>query len=297
MQNTPKLFTNTDSVYAEVKEELRSYFDTGSVDDLMFDKWTLNALGKLGRSAFPVRETFIPLNNYTGELPCDFKYVRELWVCGILDYKRLPNPSSVYYQQDCRVTRIMDRCDDCFDEEDINCCDECDDNHPSQLAKYQVTFKHTGQTFFEYRFKGLLKPGNNHAYDLCGKDCPNIGVNGMDTFDIRDGKLVTNFRDGNLHLIYYSDNTDEDGILIEDEFRLQDYIRKSLIYNVFRQLSNQVTDETFNQIQLKKQEAKMEMDIAQVELESYKKSQTIMKKANAISRINNRFNYFRRSLR
>ena len=50
-------FISPEPLYATVKEELKSYFDTGAVDDLMFGTWTDKALRKLGKSSYSIAET------------------------------------------------------------------------------------------------------------------------------------------------------------------------------------------------------------------------------------------------
>ena len=49
-------FVSPEPVYATVKEELKSYFDTGAVDDLLFPTYLDKALKKLGRTTFVISE-------------------------------------------------------------------------------------------------------------------------------------------------------------------------------------------------------------------------------------------------
>lgn len=289
-------FVSPEDIFAEVKEELRSYFKTGAVDDLYFERWTHQAMSKFQKSAYPIKETFLPLNNFMADLPCDFNSVRELWVCGTLETAHYQNPTSYYYQKDCRVTRIDDRCHECFDEGCPNCCDPCSDDNPINKRKYQVTYKSTGETWFEYKFSHLLRPGNKTTLGKCSPDCFNKGIESMDTFAIEGNKLMTSFRDGNLHLVYYSDNSDEAGVLIPDKQRVKEYIHRHLVYKIFQQLANQVVDETFNQIQMKKQEAKQEVDEAYILALIDLRTETIEDKRRAIKKVNRRFGGYTRSL-
>ena len=50
-------FTSPQPTYAIVKEELKSYFDTGIVDDLMFPTYLNKCLSKLSRATKPISET------------------------------------------------------------------------------------------------------------------------------------------------------------------------------------------------------------------------------------------------
>jgi hypothetical protein len=44
-------------LYATVKEELKSYFDTGAVDDLLFPTYVNKCLSKLGKTSYKITET------------------------------------------------------------------------------------------------------------------------------------------------------------------------------------------------------------------------------------------------
>ena len=72
--------------------------------------------------------------------------------------------------------------------------------------------------------------------------------------------------------------------LIPDNFWVQDYIRKFIIFKCFAKLSNVITDETFNQIMIKKKEADNDQAIAFINAESELKKQTIFTKMKAIKR-------------
>lgn len=283
-------FVSAEGIYAEVKEKLKSYFDSGSIDDVMFPKYTQRAMAKFRMSSKPIKETFIPLHNFTGDLPSDFHKVRELWACTVEFTDPIKDPSAYYYQTDCRITPIFDKCNECFDEEDYQPC--------SIPAKYRVTHKVQGYTIFEYKFSHYLRPGNYNAKSHCGAQCPNIGCDSPDTFDIDGCKISTSFREGSLHLIYYSDNSDEDGnILIPDNAYVQQYLIDTLVFRCFEALDNQVTDESSNLIYRKKSEARQDMDSSYISASLELKKQSIYKVKDNITKSKQRFNGYKRSLR
>lgn len=286
-------FIKADAIWAQVKEELKSYFNSGSVDDVLFPVWTNQAMSKFQKSSLPIKEVYIPLKNFVGELPCDFNSVKAVWACGVSHVKYVPNPTSTYYQTDCRITQIDDKCHACF-EQDVECCDECSDNFPRNRQKYMVTHKVTGVDMLQYRTTHLLRPATYHTVSHCGKSCDNIGVQSQDEFDIRDGKIVTNMRDGNIHLVYYSEN---DETLIPDVFEVKDYLIKYLKVRLFEQLLNQTTDESFNQIQYKMQMYEQQKNEAFVIAETQLKKWTVYDVANQAIKQKNRLNKFRRTLR
>ena len=70
-------FTSPESIYSLVKEEFKSYFDTGAVDDLLFPTYLDKCLKKLGRSSYIISEDVIEIDNFQGRLPDNFYAVRE----------------------------------------------------------------------------------------------------------------------------------------------------------------------------------------------------------------------------
>jgi hypothetical protein len=78
------------------------------------------------------------------------------------------------------------------------------------------------------------------------------GSSTYDSFDIRDNKFVTNFRNGVVHLVFYAQDYDSLGNqLIPDNYRIREYLEHFIKYKVFEMLVNQTNDETFNQLQQK----------------------------------------------
>lgn len=285
-------FIDPAPIWAQVKEELSSYFDSGSVDDALFPIWTSQAMSRFYKSALQIKQEVIHIDGFMADLPCDFDSVRAVWACGVAYSKVVPNPSSYYYQKDCRITEIYDRCNECFEEPEIDCCDHCSPNHPSQTKNYRVTHKVTGETLFNYRFSHLLKPTSQNKLGL---GCENNYVDCTDEFDIKDNKIVTSFRDGTLHLIYYSNSDGE--VLIPDNYFIKDFLMKQIKFKLFEQISNQVTDETFNQIQSKLAYYENQKNIAFVTASTELKKWDIYQIHDNVKRTNRKLNVYKRTLR
>lgn len=287
-------YVSAEPLYAEIKETLKSYFDSGAIDDLMFPIWADRCIQKFRRSLFKIEETSLQISNYESALPDDFKFVRELWLCtNVKQYVQSPN--AYYYQKDCRVTKVDDKCAPCFDENDkpvpiLPCpattCDPCQDN-------YIVTHKITNHAILSYNFKYLLKPGNISVRSHCASDCSNFNCNSYETFDIRDCKLITNFANGYVHLTYYSDNYNaEQELQIPDNVRMQEYIRLYIMYKIFETLSHQATDESARQIDNKMMYYKQLSDEAYVIADIETKKKDIYSKIKGIVKTKNRYNQF-----
>jgi hypothetical protein len=159
-----------------------------------------------------------------------------------------------------------------------------------------------------YRREYLLKPGNISAKQNCGveytdnwemyREAPAVrqftpGSASVDSFDIRDNKFVTNFRNGVVHLVFYS--TDYDGMgnqLIPDNFRIREYIEAYLKFKMFETLVNQINDETFNQLQQKMMYYKQNYEEAFIMADIEIKKQTPWEKQRRIKNDLNRFNMY-----
>jgi hypothetical protein len=144
-----------------------------------------------------------------------------------------------------------------------------------------------------YQRAYLLKPGNISVKADCALDCANFGSSAADSFDIRDNKFVTNFRHGVVNLIFYSYDYDTSGNqMIPDNYRIREYVEAFIKYKMFETLSNQVNDETFNQIEKKlgyyKQLSEEAFIMADIEI----KKQDVYKKQRKIREDLNRFNMY-----
>jgi hypothetical protein len=172
----------------------------------------------------------------------------------------------------------------------------------------QAVYKTNQQVERSYKHEYLLKPGNISARSNCDVSYTEAwnfsnppesireftpGSSGYDSFDIRDNKFVTNFRNGVVHMIFYATEYDNGGNqLIPDNFRIREYIEAFIKFKVFETLANQINDETFNQLQTKlayyKQLSEEAFIMADIEI----KKQDAWTKQRRIKNDLNRFNMY-----
>ena len=257
-------FVSPEPVYSTVKEELKSYFDTGAVDDLMFPTYLDKCLRKLGRSSYVIAEVILEIRDFEARLPDNFFAVREAWRCSALPVDN--QDSGSFYSQATLTENIQvrpldvggDPCSSpgCIDP---NCNGTC-------TVIEQTIYKSTVSSSVNFKREYLLKPGSISAHRNCTVDYTEAwsftneaqnreftpGSSSYDSFDIRDNKFVTNFRDGVVHLLMYVTEYDNIGNqMIPDNYRVREFVEAFIKYKVFEVLSNQINDETFNQIQQK----------------------------------------------
>lgn len=275
-------FIPPDQIFAEIKEEMDSYFTAGIVDDVMFFTYLNGALRKLGNGAKEISETAFELKDFTASLPSDFHLAREVWLC--TDVVKVHQAANAYY--DARTCMLA--------PSEYDPCNPCDNCLEGCVEKKTLVFKTTGQVAMTFSIHTLLSPGNISVRDKCSKDCANYNASSPWTFDIRDGKLVTNLSHGVIYLIYYKNETTEDGYsMVPNSEPLLDFIRSFIKYKMYEKIWNSVTDETANQLYQKYIIYQAEMFEKKVIAETEMKKRTIQQTFNSIKDDRRRLNKFR----
>lgn len=284
-------FTTPEIVYSTVKEELKSYFDTGAVDDLMFPTYLDKCLRKLGRTTYVIEETVLQIEDFEARLPDNFFAVREAWLCTEVDARPYQTANSFYSQADSQTTiqvsPVISNQVPCTNPECTTGCPTC---MPDLI---QAVYKTNNSMARSYSKQYLLKPGNISVRANCSLDCVNFGSSAADSFDIRGNKFVTNFRNGVVYLIFYATEYDDLGNqMIPDNYRIREYIEAFIKYKVFETLSNQTNDETFQQLQQKLNYYKQLSDEAFIMADIEVKKQDVYAKQRRIKQDLNRFNMY-----
>ena len=299
-------FTSPERIFALVKEELKSYFDTGAIDDMLFLSYTDKCLRKLGRATYVITGTILNIEDFEARLPDNFYAVREAWMCTEVGSSAIQGASSFYSQaaSSCtiQISPMIVNGNSC-----TSVCppDECDPCMPNLV---QAVYKTDNSTVFTYERKYLLKPGNISVKKQCDvgymSNWSNFSQDRLnkqfvpysstyDSFDIRDNKFVTNFRSGVVNLIFYATEYDNVGnVLIPDNYRVMEYIEAFIKYKMFETLMNTVTDETSKQIEGKLQYYKTLSDEAFIMAEIELKKQTMWQKQLKVKKQLRRFNKY-----
>jgi hypothetical protein len=289
-------FVSPEPLFATVKEELKSYFDTGAVDDLMFPTYLDKCLRKLGKATYVIKEDVLHIEDFQARLPDNFYAVREAWLCTEIDGYPYRSANSFYSQaasQDTiQVSPVISGDKPCNNPD---CVDPNCNGAECMPLLIQAVYKTNNEVNVKYTKQYLLNPGNISTKSNCSLDCINYGSSAADSFDIRDNKFTTNFRKGTVYLVFYATEYDEEnGIqLVPDNFRIREYIEAYLKYKVFETLSNQVMDETFNQLQQKMMYYKQAADEAYIMAETEIKKQDVNTKMRRLKQQLNKFSMYR----
>ena len=262
-------FISSVQIMSRVKEELRSYIFSGAMDDLLFELWVKDCIDKFEYTYLPIHTCAMDMWNHKCELPCDFKAVREVWMCATYFKGPITSPHVFYYQTDCRINAAplpAESCSACVDG--YQCFPPSQTPTPVALPSlcdvpddYIVTHKVMNQMVFSYKVTALLKPGNFRTLSKC-QESPNVDVFCVDTFDIVGDTLQTSFRQGTIHMAYYGSHAiqDESGYyMIPDNEPFQKYVYEYLRYMIFRQMMDQSTSDDYNMARAKLQDAEDRM--------------------------------------
>jgi hypothetical protein len=286
-------FVSPEPVYATVKEELKSYFDTGAVDDLMFPTYLDKCLRKLGRATYVISEELLTIDDFQARLPDNFFAVREAWLCTDVNAYPYQSANSFYSQADSvstiQISPLTISGKACNDP---NCTPQgCPKCLPSYIQ--QAVYKTNTERNISYTLTYLLKPGNISVRQNCTLDCANFESSSADSFDIRDNKFVTNFRNGHVYLIFYATEYDNIGNqMIPDNYRIREYVEAFIKYKIFETLSNQINDETFKQLTDKLAYYKQLSDEAFIMADIEIKKQDVYTKQRRVRKEINRFNMY-----
>jgi hypothetical protein len=157
----------------------------------------------------------------------------------------------------------------------------------------QAVYKTNNEMNQIFNREYLLKPANVSTERFCGNGCLNYGSSAPDSFDIHDNKFIVNFREGTVNLIFYAKQYDSVGYqLVPDNYRIMEYIEAFIKFKVMEQLSNQVIDETSNQIERKLQRYEMAANEAYILAETEIKKQDVYAKLRAITKQRNSLNMY-----
>ena len=313
-------FVSPEPIYATVKEELKSYFDTGAVDDLLFPTYLDKCLKKLGKTTLIISEETLYIQDFEARLPDNYYGIREAWMCTAIPQLPYQSANSFYSQAasatTIQVSPIIRGGDPCPNPCPNTECKECDCNGVCMPLLAQAVYKTNTQTNRSIRLDYLLKPGNISARQHLNnhQDCEPLdnsrnwefhnnlpmhnGSNPLssvyNSFDIRDNKFVTNFRNGVVHLIFYATEYDQVGNqMVPDNYRIREFVEAFIKFKVFETLTNQTNDETFNQLQQKLIYYKQLYEEAYIMANIEIKKQTSWEKQARIKNDLNRLNMYK----
>jgi hypothetical protein len=234
---------STESIVAQLKEELRSYFETGVIDDGMFPMYVDHCLKKVGMTMLESVDEIIPLRNKKAILPEGVVFLNDVLYAGDEQNIKgnIPGGTNMYNQTTTEVVLQPDGT--------INV-----PGNPEVGSTVQIVERTTNRLLNTYDIVTRLRPASLQAKNMCEDSRFKKFYDYPYYYDVSGRILSTNHPDGELLIRYKRYRTDDEGYpMVPDNVTMQDLVQYYLRYKIFEQLWNSVTDETYNQMQNKMQ--------------------------------------------
>lgn len=267
-------YITSEPLIAEVKQELKTYFEAGAISEVLIPSFIDQALRKLKVLALRPEEAVIRFENYKSELPHDFH---------LLDYA-LSYSSDVYW--DSAVNSLVGSW---YKSIEGNGCSidstsiEMYETITVPMPGFRISLKHPKwiRVYFD-------------STSLCVEGCENLKASSTDIIKINNHrKASATFEEGCVYLKYFSRPIDDDGIpMIPEVLEVEEYIKSYLKYKFFEQMWHSVMDESSKQVGEKLMYYKREqLDKLQAAY-NYLMTKTKQQMADAVVRTRNRFSKF-----
>lgn len=267
-------YITSEPLIAEVKQELKTYFEAGAVSEVLIPTFIDQALRKLKVLALNPEEAVIRFENYKSELPPDFY---------LLDYA-LSYSTDIYW--DTAAGSMVGswyksiQSDGCI-------------SGPSSIEMYEaITIPLPGFRISMQRPKWIRVYADSTS--LCVENCENLKVSSTDIIKINKHKKASaSFEEGCVYVRYFSRPVDDNGIpMIPEILEVEEYIKSYLKYKFFEQMWHSVMDESSKQVTDKLTYYKREqLDKLQAAF-NYLMTKSKQQIADSIVRSRNRFSKF-----
>lgn len=234
---------SAEGIIAQLKEELRSYFETGVIDDGMFPMYVDHVLKKIGMTMLESVDEIIYLKNKKSILPEGIVFLNDVLYAGMESESTalIPGGTNTYNQTTTTVVLQQDGT--------MN-----DPNNPEVGQKATIVERTTNRVLATYDIVTRLRPASLKAKNMCEDSRFKKFYDYPYYYDVNGRILSTNHPDGELLIRYKRYRLDDDGYpMIPDHVTMQDVVQFYLRYKIFEQLWNSVTDESYNQMQNKMQ--------------------------------------------
>jgi hypothetical protein len=222
---------STDTVFADVKQMLKTYNAAGLINDSDLFRWTVQIINRLGISQLVEKEIVLDIENYKVQLPEDFNM---LWVahkckpcCGEEAYT-----SKIYRLGGEQRLHLKDWVN-------IHCYDQCDTcrNDEEYFVTRVVELEDKQLVQDKFCDRTLLSFNKRVSKDKCHTKCPNLYTDCKDQFNLDDKYMYFNFCEGCVHIQYYANPFDEEGYpLILDNTYMSQAVEDYLIYKTLQMI-------------------------------------------------------------
>lgn len=218
------------NVISEIKTDFKSYYSSGLLDDISMERWGLQALKMFGVNIMTLQDELITIENGEGNLPDNFFSLHSAYECEPLTYEVKTTPVIQNIHQWKETNEKIKQ---------FNSCEPCCVIETEKIITEKF-YNEDKEYIFKYRPNGLLKLSKNIKHSCYADSCRNKFIkDNINEISIRNLKIYTNYKKGNIYLIYFGLEHDEDGdIIIYDTPRgallryVEDYIKYKAVEKI-----------------------------------------------------------------
>lgn len=264
-------FISSEALIAEVKQELKSYFEAGAISEVLIPSFIDQALRKLRVMVLKPEEAVLRFTNYKSELPPDF---------ALLD-------RAVYYDSDIMWSQgVTSMKGSWFKYIETSDCDST----PHREEVYEIMSVPTPGFKITMRKPTFIRVYHG-SKNLCTENCSNLSVQSNNVIQINANKQVSaSFEEGCIYVRYFSRPMDDDGIpMVPEVIEVEEYVKAYLKFKFFEMLWHSILDESQKQVEAKltyyKRDQLAKFEAAQSSLLTKNKQQL----ADAVAKTRTRF--------
>lgn len=181
-----------------IKSSFRKFDQEGLIDETSIVKTVLWCNDQLGIGIREVKQCVVPVSNFRATLPVNFEKL--YYACALSATNTI-------------VTDWKDPFDNNFDRSVIYEA-EIQRDELGGSDNYGVIIKREGPKVIQ-EFRNFMNLSiSAGSLDLCHSDCPNNRIRGKYQIEIKDGEIITQFKKGEIYLMYISTMQDNDGNLL-----------------------------------------------------------------------------------
>lgn len=217
------------NVISEIKTDFKSYYNSGLLDDVSMERWALQALKMFGVNIMVLQDNVIEIQDGKGVLPDNFFSLHAAYECEPVSYENKPKQVLQNVRQWKETTEDIRRFDSCEP-----CCVE--ETEKIITERFYLEDK---EHVFNYRPTGLLSLGKNIKHNSYASSCVNKFAKNPREISIRNSMIYTNYSKGNIYLVYYGLEYDEENdIIITDTPRgalvryVEDYVKYKVVEKI-----------------------------------------------------------------
>ena len=224
---------------SEFKNSMKQYDRSNLIDDITVYTWVLDGISHFGLMPTINNKKIINIKNKKGSLPDGFKSLKLALKC---------EPYGYYTEEDSKdlLQSIYTYTVKTTDTTSWNSCDPCDTTS-CESTIVEKTYLHTGKPIeFYYRNPQLLSLTPYIKKEVCDKDCVNFKVkNSKYEININGKTIYTNFKEGNIFIVYRGYEEDDEGFVIIPDTN-QGYLKTYIEYFVKRRIIEDIIGNSDN---------------------------------------------------